>query len=63
MFLSVVREKSLFIGPLSGVLLALEVFLTLFPGKLNFIYVSEAHGGMTEDAGVRGFGISAVRNL
>lgn len=41
---SVVREKSLFIGPLSGgsVRLALETFLTWYVARVIFVYVSKA---------------------
>ena len=37
---SVVREKSLFIGPLTGasVCLSLEAFLTLYAGRVIFVY-------------------------
>lgn len=56
---SVVREKSLFIGPLSGasVHLALETFLTRDAARVIFVYVSKAVEWWTQE---RVFGISDV---
>lgn len=62
---SVVREKSLFIGPSSGasVRLALETFLTCLTVLLGNLCICIQSSRMMEDTGVRVLGISDVHDV